>query len=186
MKKGRFFLISVIGLLVIFSLVYFGPAFAEELKGETGGNLNSLNSGYAITRWPWTGGDIYVGQDATVRACTVDSDVNEVTFLLKFDDEVIYEVRKSITPSDPDDTWDGDSIYDAYDTQTLNIFGDEWGVQAIFHSPDADNMPPDKVAIRAISWNAIPEVPFGTIATIITMLGALGVFTIFRGRISPF
>ena len=142
--------------------------------------MNSLNSGYAITRWPWDGGDIPVGEDATVRACTTNASVNYVTFLWKFDDELITSITKPITLSDPEDTWDGKKIYDAYDTQTLNIIGDQWGVQAIFHTDEHDYMPPDKVAIRAISWHVTPEVPFGTIATMIIMLGALGVFAITR------
>jgi hypothetical protein len=42
---------------------------------------------------------------------------------------------------------------------------------------------PDPIAkIRAISWHVVPEVPLGTVATILSMLGALSVFAIAKGK----
>jgi len=38
------------------------------------------------------------------------------------------------------------------------------------------------VAIRAISYHAIPEVPFGTIVATVAMIGALGIFIIVKRK----
>jgi len=86
------------------------------------------------------------------------------------------------------DTWDGKPIWDADDTQTLSDLGN-WGVQALFTDEDGRLQGPNPypiVKIKAISYHVTPEVPFGTIATILTMLGALGVFSIVSRRSSPF
>ncbi|MHA1267694.1 MAG: hypothetical protein ACTSRS_20835 [Candidatus Helarchaeota archaeon] len=85
------------------------------------------------------------------------------------------------------DTWGTDPIYDAYDTRVLSVAGD-WGVQAYYYddwdAPFGDSLASGKVAIRAISYHpVIPEVPYGTIASMITMLGALGVLIVLRGRV---
>jgi len=73
--------------------------------------------------------------------------------------------------------WD---IYIAEDTQTIPADGiGDWGVQAWFYDTDGNLRHSTGVAkIRATSFNAVPEVPFGTIAALVGMLGALGVFAI--------
>jgi len=184
MKKSRVFVLSVIGLVLLLSVLNSGLAFAVELNGTTGGSLNALNSGYAITRWPWDGGEISIGVDATVRACTTDPESIKVVFRwIRPDGTYWEEGPKDLTLSG--DIWDGKPIWDAYDTQTLDMLGD-WGVQALFQDSEGNLMGPmdpyETVAIKAISWHVIPEVPFGTIATMLIMLGALGVFTIARAR----
>jgi len=73
-------------------------------------------------------------------------------------------------------------IFYAINKQIPNIIGD-WGVQAIFHDGDGAvhhirGKNSDIVAIRATSFNVVPEVPFGTIAILLSWFGILGVFAL--------
>jgi len=177
--------VLLLGVLMVCSRL----AYAEELKGSVG-SLNALDSGYAITRWPWDGGEIYVGENATVRACTTvppppeGSGPTEVVFRWIRPNGSSWDVGpKNLALSG--DTWDGKPIWDANDTQTIDMLStptEDWGVQALFLGEDGKlkgpNDPYPIVKIKAISWHAVPEVPFGTIATILCMLGALSVFAI--------
>ena len=176
------------GILIVCS----GLVYADELKG-TVGSLNALNSGYAITRWPWDGGEILVGADATVRACTTQPpypQATRVVFRWNRPDGSSFDIGpKTLTLSG--DTWDGKPIYDAYDTQTIDMLStstENWGVQALFLDAEGDLQGPNPypiVNIKAISWHAVPEVPFGTIATLLCMLGALSVFAIKKKAFVP-
>ena len=182
----RVHVLSVVGIFVILLVLNSGLAFADELKGEIKGSINALDSGYAITRWPWDGGDIFPGTTVQVRACTTEPphpEATEVVFRWNRPDGSHYDVGpKPLTLSG--DTWDGKPIWDAYDTQTLFMIGD-WGVQALFCDEDGKLQGPNPYPIeniKAISYHAIPEVPFGTIATILSMLGALSVFAIVKRK----
>jgi len=186
MKSSRVYALSVTGIFVILLALNSGLVFADELKGSTGGSLNALGTGYAITRWPWDGGDLFPGDSPTVRACTTEPphpEATEVVFRWHRPDGSHYDVGpKPLTLSG--DTWDGLPIWDAYDTQTLVMIGD-WGVQALFCDEEGKLQGPNPypiVQIRAISYHVIPEVPFGTIATILSMLGALGAFAIVKKK----
>lgn len=186
MKNRIVFLLSVFGIFALLSVLNSGLAFADELKGSTGGSLNALNTGYAITRWPWDGGELYPGMDATVRAATTEPphpESTQVVFRWIRPDGSHWDVGpKDLTASV--DTWDGDKIWDAYDTQTLDMVGN-WGVQALFLGEDGKIKGPYQtpiVEIKAISWHVIPETHFGTIATLLCMLGILGAFTITRSQ----
>lgn len=186
MNKSSYCFISLIGLIVVLSTFMGGIVFAAELKGTTGGSLNALNTGYAITRWPWNSGDVYPGQEATVRACTTEPPhpyATHVVFRWHSPDGTWFDVGPVLLTKSAD-TWGGKPIWDAYDTKTLDLMGD-WGVQALFTNQYGTLQGPNPypvVKIRAISWHVTPEVPFGTIATIITMFGALGIFYITRLR----
>jgi len=172
--------IAIVFFFLGLLLINGGLAYAEELKG-TVGSLNALNSGYAITRWPPSDGIYLVGEDLTVRACTTEyPEAVMVVFRWHFPDGSSFDTDpKPLVPSG--DTWNGNPIWDAYDTQTLSLVGD-YGVQALFLNTDRDLQGPLNpyiiTDIRAISGHAIPEVPFGTIATIVVMIGALSVFAI--------
>jgi len=186
MKSSRVFVLSVVGTFVIILALNSGLAFADELKGSTGGSLNALNSGYAITRWPWDGGELFPGDNATVRAATTEPphpEATQVVFRWNQPDGSHYDVGpKALTLSG--DTWDGKPIWDAYDTQTLVMMGD-WGVQALFLDEEGYLQGPNPypiVQIRAISHHVIPEVPLGTIVSLLGMLGALGVFAIVKRK----
>jgi len=184
--KSRAVVLSVVGIFAILLVLNSGLVFAAELKGDTGGSLNALNSGYAITRWPWDSGDVFPGESATVRACTTEPphpEATQVVFRWNQPDGTHYDVGpKPLTFSG--DTWGGLDIWDAYDTQTIDMMGD-WGVQALFLNGTGHLQGPNPyeiVAIRAISYHAIPEVPFGTIVATVAMIGALGIFIIVKRK----
>lgn len=190
MKSKRILVLSVVGILAVLLISSVGLTLAVELKGFTGGSLNALDSGYAITRWPWDGGELFPGEDATVRACSINIPVSpnatQVVFRWIQPDGFHWDTApKALTASG--DTWDGKPVWDAYDTQTINMTGD-WGVQALFVDSEGRLQGPNPypiVAIRAISWHAIPEVPLGTVAAIASMVGALGVFAFVKKRRGP-
>ena len=182
-KRNLFILLYIVGLFIIVPRLDNGLVSAEELKGSTGGSLNALDSGYAITRWPWNGGEIYAGESATVRACTTQyPKATRVVFRWYRPDGTHFDVGpKPLTNSS--DTWDGKPIWDANDTQTLDMVGD-WGVQALFMDDKGRLQGPDSaiVKIRAISWHVVPEAPVGTITTILCMFGALGILALYKNR----
>jgi hypothetical protein len=171
---------AAVAFLLGMFIVCSGLAYAEELKG-TVGSINALNSGYAITRWPPSGGIFLVGEELTVRACTTEyPDSVEVVFRWHLPNGTSVDSDpQPLVPSG--DTWNGKPIWDAYDTRTLDLFGD-YGIQALFLNTDGDLQGPHNpyiiTDIRAISGHAVPEIPFGTIATIVAMIAALGVFVI--------
>lgn len=73
-------------------------------------------------------------------------------------------------------------VWYANNTQIPNVIGD-WGVQAIFHDGVASahhirGKNSDTVAIRATSFNVVPEVQFGTIAILLGWFGVLGIFAL--------
>jgi len=182
MRKNRLMFLPAVAIFFLFLVSNSGLAFAEELKGKYGGSLNALDSGYAITRWPPGGGDILPGQDATVRACMTEPPwptAVKVVFRWNRPDGSSFDVGpKDLTLSG--DTWDGLPVWDASDTQTIDMIGD-WGVQALFLNEEGKLQGPNPypiVKIKAISWHVIPEVPLGTIAAIISMFGALSVLAV--------
>lgn len=176
-------ILFLLGLL----LINGGLAYAEELKG-TVGSINALNTGYAITRWPPSGGIFLVGENLTVRACTTEyPEALTVVFRWHFPNGSSFDSDpKPLVPSG--DTWKDNPIWDAYDTRTLCLVGD-YGVQALFLNTDRDLQGPNNpyiiTDIRAISGHAVPEIPLGTIAAIVGMIGALGVFAIKKKVFTP-
>lgn len=186
LKSKRIFVFSVVGIFVILLALNSELVFAEELKGKIKGSINALDSGYAISRWPWNGGDIFPGESVQVRALTTEPPYPNATWVVfrwnQPDGSHWDTPPKVLTKSV--DTWDGLPIWDAYDTQTLNRPGD-WGVQALFCDEDGKLQGPNPypiINIKAISYHIVPEVPFGTIATMLCMLGALGVFAIVKRK----
>jgi len=71
------------------------------------------------------------------------------------------------------------TYYYANDTQKPNSLGD-WGVQAKFHDSDHNlqGANSDIIAVKATSFNVVPEVPFGTIVILLSWFGVLGVFAL--------
>jgi len=180
--KFRFFVVAVFLLLGVL-LMNSGLAYADELSGLPG-SINALNSGYAITRWPPSDGIFLQFADLTVKALTTkypnDPNATHVVFRWNLPNGSSFD-------TDPypleniGNTWKTNPVYEANDTQTLSLLGD-YGVQALFHNGTDDLQGPEHpyeiVKIKAISGHAIPEVPFGTIATILGMLATLSVFAI--------
>jgi hypothetical protein len=166
---------------------------------------SAISSGYGVTT-DWHGQDAPIGVSVTATAGTTDMSVDKVEFRW-LDPEGNVEIAINVTvsdayitpatPADPPDNWDlPDEIKEwatdnpdipvkyAQNFQTLDEVGD-WAVQA--HFIDTDHNPKslrgrntDIIAIRATSFNVVPEVPYGTIAILLSMFGALGLFAIRR------
>jgi len=152
-----------------------------------------IANGYAVTT-NWHGKDVPVGESVTAWAGTQDTSVTQVEF--KWRDpsgELIWDVTVSLfgpyttsnVPSGvPEEIveWSnkhpGFTIWYATSTQVPDLPGD-WGVQAIFRDPTHVGRGHDttKVAIRATSFNVIPEVPIvGTVGAAAVMLLGIGLF----------
>ena len=145
----------------------------------------SINSGYAVTT-DWHGEEVPIGTSVTARAGTTNLDIVEVKF------RWLRPGGMEAWPPIPvtaytQELWNGQTVRVFINAQTPNELGD-WGVQAVFYDSDGNGIgptpgQPDKIAIRATSFNAVPEVPFGTIAVLIAMFGALGIFAIKKKRL---
>jgi len=185
MKSSRALIALAVATFVVL-LLNNGLVYGAELKGSIPGSINALNTGYAITRWPWSGGDVFLYTEATVRACTTEPpypEATQVVFRWHRPDGSHWDVGP-IPLTLSGDTWGGKPIWDAYDTQTLDMMGN-WGVQALFIDEEGRLQGPNPypiVKIKAISWHVIPDVPLGTIAAILSMFGALGVFAIVKRK----
>lgn len=142
---------------------------------------DALNSGYAVTT-NYHGVDVQLGTPVTARAGTTEyPNVTSVRFrwIPPVGDEILTDAV-NLTPSDPSEYWNGELIYDAFNTTTIDVLG-EWGVQALFYdSAEPPNLMHETgiKKIRATSFFAVPQVPFGTIAIVLTMLGGLSVFAL--------
>jgi hypothetical protein len=134
----------------------------------------NLNDGYEIVT-NWHGVDIPPGTEVAATAMTTDASVTRVTFLWK-------NPAGTTTFNDPDvpvfqngTTWDGKLIYYAISTYTPEALGD-WGIQALFQDSRGHTIQgvADVVAIRARSFNVIPEVPLlGTLGASLAMVAGL-------------
>ena len=179
MRTRRTLTTLLAGLLVLLLALNIRLAQAEELNYILG-SINALNSGYAITRWPYTDGDVFMGHEATVRAITTEyPEATRVWFRwIRPDGTDWLDGPKDLNPSV--DTWDGNPVRDASSTKTLDMMG-AWGVQAYFEGANGKPKGPYRipsVQIKAISWHVVPEVPLGTVAVTLSMLGGLSVFAI--------
>ena len=168
------------------------------------GPWSALSSGYAVTT-DYQGVLVYVPQDVTATAGTTEHpavdrvpefpDVTKVRLLwMPPADSLLDEFFSPPLEQDPLDlTYSGDDyvdkdgipwgIYTASDTQTIDAIGD-WGVQAWFYDSEGNLKGISGLTkIRATSFEAVPDVPFGTIAAFLAMLGALGIFVINKKRI---
>jgi len=153
---------------------------------------SAMSSGYAITT-NWHGEEVPIGESVTAWAGTNDSTVKKVEFEWKDPDEnLIFNENVTIfgpytTPNVPSgapqeivdwaDKYPGRTIYYATNTQAPDVIGD-WGVKAIFHdSGTIQGQDSTIVAMRATSFDVIPEIPIvGTAGATIAMLLGLGLF----------
>jgi hypothetical protein len=139
----------------------------------------TLADGYEIIT-NYQGVDIPPGTPVTATAMTIDPSVTQVTFLWKnpgggtvFTDVVPVYTNGTLGSGNVKGTPYTDvPVRFADATQTPNAIGD-WGVQALFQDSggqeieDVENV----VAIRARSFNVIPELPLiGTLGASIAML----------------
>jgi len=156
----------------------------------------AMSSGYAVTT-NWHGIDVPIGEDILAIAGTTDDAVDNVTFKWldpggtvrrEFDVDISIGYETPIVPSGvPQDIADwadnnqGIIVYYAQDTyEDPDMIGD-WAVQAYFNDEDDPiktlrGKNSDIIAIRATSFNVVPEVPFGTIVISLSMFGTLSAF----------
>ncbi|MGQ9460585.1 MAG: hypothetical protein ACUVRA_05090 [Candidatus Bathyarchaeaceae archaeon] len=177
--KARFITLGI--LLILGSLILTSAVYAP---------WETLGTGYAITS-NVHGIDIPPGMPVTVTAGTLDSNVVQVTFRWHEPPDgngpVRWEVTVPIFTNGTTGQWnDGTTalIRYAQDTQTPDLLGD-WGVQAFFQDSTGNDRAglANVIKIRATSFNAIPEIPFGTIAAAAAMFIAFGLFTVKKKRI---
>jgi len=164
-------IMASIGLLTFFTIVH-AP-------------WSTLGTGYAITS-NYHGVDIPPSTPVTVTAGTLDTNVVQITFRWHEppdgDGPVRWEVTVPIFTNGTTGEWNNGTpaeIRYAENTQIPDVLGD-WGVQAFFQDSTGKDRAglEDVINIKATSFNAIPEVPLGTIVVSLAMLGALGIFAI--------
>jgi hypothetical protein len=146
-------------------------ANAQPIEEQEG----SLPSGYRVTS-DWHGIDTPLGTDVHVKAYTTDAGVTQVTFIWRNAAEEIKFGPDVVTTKSTDGTFDGKTVY-VFEApvHAPDSIGD-WGVQAIFQGPGGSaraNLQ-DVIAIRATSFNVIPEIPLlGTVGASIAMIAGL-------------
>jgi hypothetical protein len=190
---------AVVAILLTSLLLLAGVNLADA-------QWNALGSGFAVTT-EWHGIDVPIGMSVTATAGWApslisasnpwkDVEVKSVEFVWHYPDgsvafsETIQIVGPLETPDDlpPDPIpselteWvlehPGVQYWYAQNTQIPTTLGD-WGVQAIFHNTiEINGKNSDTIRIRATSLNAVPEVPFGTVAILLSWIGVLGVFVV--------
>ena len=151
---------------------------------------NTLTSGYRVTT-DQHGDEVQLGTPVTAWAGTTNMNIDEVKFRWLRPNGSEYVVVAVTTFSMG--TWvDGDGV--AHDvrefsnTQTPDVVGD-WGVQGIFYGDEGHGRGPianqtEPTAIRARSFFSVPEVAIGTIAAVLAMFAALGLFAMRKKRVS--
>jgi hypothetical protein len=157
----KIILFPVIAMALVLSLatvVYAAPSI-------------NLTDGYEIIT-NWHGVDVPPGTEVIATAMTTDASVTHVTFLWKNPSNITNYIDPDVPVYTTGTMWDGKLIYYANSTYTPTDLGD-WGVQALFQDSidrtiqDVTNV----VAIRARSFNVIPEIPIiGTVGASIAML----------------
>ena len=170
---------SVLALLLLF-VGLFGIVSSAYAPWST------IGTGYAITS-NYHGKDVPLMATVTVTAGTLDPSVTQVTFRWHIpDDTVVREVTVPVFTNGTTGQWNnGDTalIQYAIDSFKPEVPGD-WGIQAFFQDSagkqkaDLNNV----ITIKATSFNVVPEIPFGTAAIVLSMLGALGVLAIKKKR----
>lgn len=167
MKTNKILLALLISLFITCGTIIL--ATAQPPADQSG----SLQSGYYVTN-NYHGIDTQLNAPVQVTAYTTDFTVSQVTFIWrnaagkeKWTDVVTvytdttfngYNVRKFVAP-----------------THAPDSIGD-WGVQAVFQGPDGREVAnlEDVLAIRATSFNVIPEIPLiGTAGATLAMFAGL-------------
>jgi hypothetical protein len=142
----------------------------------------TLGTGYAITT-DHHGMDVPPGAPVTAIAGTLDPNVVNVTFRWHMpNDTVRWEVSVPVWTNGTKGKWNNGTealIRYANDTKMLDVL-DDWGVQAFFIGPNGNDRAnlTDVIKVRAESLNVVPEVPYGTIASVAAMFVAFGLFAI--------
>lgn len=148
---------------------------------------STLGTGYTITS-NYHGKDVPLMATVTVTAGTLDPSVTQVTFKWhRTNDTLVREATVPVFTNGTSGQWNNGAtapIRYAIDSFRPDLAGD-WGVQAFFRDSAGKSKAGvnNVIKIKATSFNVIPEVPFGTAAILLSMLGALGVFAIKKKRL---
>jgi hypothetical protein len=153
---------------------------------------SAINSGYAATT-NWHGIDVPIGENVTATAGTTDLNVTHIRFIWRDPDGTVWKNEtKSVSnytapehpPNVPDEVieWalenNGTEYLCAQSWYEPDIVG-EWGIQAIFYNVTTKRGN-STTRIRATSFNAVPETPYGTIVIFTIMLSTLVIYTLKR------
>jgi len=166
LKLTLMYALISIQLLVFISVVY--------APWET------LGTGYAITS-NHHGVDVPPGTPVTVTAGTLDPSVVQVTFRWHEPPDgngpVAWEDVVNVSPNGTMGEWNNGSstlIFYAQNTHVPDELGD-WGVQVFFQDSTGTEKSgvENVIKIRATSFNAVPEIPLGTIGATAAMFIAL-------------
>jgi hypothetical protein len=139
----------------------------------------NLTDGYEITT-NWHGVDIPLGTEVVATAMTIDPEVTQVTFLWKNPaKQIVFQETVPVFQNETTGSgqvhgtkYENAKVSFATSEYTPQAVGD-WGVQALFQdsSGDAYQSMSWVLAIRAISFNVIPEIPLlGTAGASIAMI----------------
>jgi hypothetical protein len=160
-------LLSLIGLLILVNVAY-AP-------------WSTLGTGYAITS-NYHGVQVPSGVPVTVTAGTLDPAVTQVTFRWHMPNGTTrWDVTVPVYTNGTTGQWNNGTtalIRYAQDTQTPDVAGN-WGVQAFFRDSTGTDRADltNVIAIKATSFNTIPEIPIiGTAGAAVAMLLGLGFF----------
>ena len=151
---------------------------------------NNLSSGYRVTTENFPD-PVILGDPVIAWAGTTNDQIVEVKFRWNYPEGSGEDPIVAVgTYMGYVDLPDGTRVYQWSNTQYPDAVGD-WGIQGVFYTdpPSGQGVgpipeQPFKTAIRARSFFAIPEVTVGTIAAVLTMFGALGLFAVKKKRIS--
>jgi len=151
--------------------------------------LETLGTGYAVTS-DFHGIDVFLGTPVNVTALTLDSSIYQVTFKWNAPngtEGVWIDVFTPLITNGSKGTWNNGTeaiIHYAWSVHAPDSLGD-WGVKVLFQGPDGRTKEnaDEVVAIKATSFNAVPEVPFGTLAILAAMFGAVAIFAIKKRRV---
>jgi len=174
---------SILGLTVLFMLACLIISVQAQWP--------ALNSGFAITT-DYHGADpIPPGTAVTAKAgfipekagISVD-DIEYIQFIWHSEGGVEFDVDVYPSPDWLTEPWtDGSgntwTVYYLTNTQYPTTAG-EWGVQAVFRGEGGSVQGLDEeipaFAIRATSYEVVPEVPLGTITALLAMVAAGALF----------
>lgn len=121
------------------------------------------------------------GTTVTAWAGTTDPSVVAVTFHWKYPNGTV--LTTDVVGTFTTEMYDGKTVYVFESTFTPAYVGDG-SVQAHFQGEDGRTIHDvaDVVAMRAVSFNTIPEIQLGTIGAAAAMIAALGLFVIKKRR----
>lgn len=168
--------------------VAFSLAITLMLVSSAYAPWSTLGAGYAVTS-DHHGIIVSLGTPVTVTAGTLDSRVSQVTFRWHSPPDgngpVAWEDAVAVWQNGTTGQWNNGTtalIWYANNTHPPNELGD-WGVQVFFQDSEGREKSgvENVIKIKATSFNAIPEIPLGTIGAVGAMIFALAFFVVKKG-----